>query len=167
MKCINENCQKEIGDVKFCPYCGTKQEKPKVYCVYCGAEMDAVYCNECGKKSFFVQQRELEEQNAREGEAEKEAEAREEYADLMSDLVPDLVSGREKIEYHLFFVKKLASQAGWDAEDISSALSDLVSMYMDFEDGHPGHAFSGSEKKLIAYQARLAHIGDTVLETIF
>ena len=29
MKCINENCQKEIGEVKFCPYCGTKQTEKK------------------------------------------------------------------------------------------------------------------------------------------
>ncbi len=225
MKCINEHCQREIGDVKFCPFCGTKQEKPKVYCVYCGAEMDedAVFCNECGRKSYFVQQKELEEQErleseararaeserlarieeekrraeeraeeeqrkkrleeerkkeelaaqkkaaeqkAREQRAEKEAEAQSEYADLMADLVPDLVSGRERLDLHLFFVKKLASGAGWDADETASALTDFVSMYTDFENGHPGKAFSDSEKKLITYQAGLAHIGETVLGEI-
>ena len=225
MKCINEHCQREIGDVKFCPFCGTKQDKPTVYCVYCGAEMDedAVFCNECGRKSYFVQQNELEEQErrksearaqaeserlarieeekkraeerakeeerkkkreeeikkekfaaqkkaaehkAREQRAEKEAKAQSEDADLMADLVPDLVSGRERLDPHLFFVKKIASGAGWDADNIASALTDFVSMFTDFKNGHPGKAFSDSEKKLIVYQAGLAHIGETALKEI-
>jgi hypothetical protein len=203
MKCINEHCQREIGDVKFCPFCGTKQEKPKVFCVYCGAEMDedAVFCNECGRKSYFVQQKELEEQERRaeeraeeeerkkkreeelkkeqiasqrkaaeqkalEERAEKEAEAQSEYADLMSELVPDLVTGRERLELHLFFVKKIASGAGWDPDEVASALTDFVSMYTEFESGHPGKPFPDIEKNLITHQAGMAHIGETVLDAI-
>ncbi|MBR3454686.1 MAG: zinc ribbon domain-containing protein [Bacteroidaceae bacterium] len=62
MKCINEQCHREIGDVQFCPYCGAKQEKPsKMHCVFCGAEQgdDFVFCSHCGNKSVVVLLKEM------------------------------------------------------------------------------------------------------------
>ena len=75
MKCINQTCQKDIGDVLFCPYCGTKQVKPKAFCTNCGAEMDAdaIYCDKCGTKSFFIQKQEEEAERKARLEAERKA----------------------------------------------------------------------------------------------
>ena len=68
MKCINEQCHREIGDVQFCPYCGAKQEIPsKMHCVFCGAELgeDFVFCSHCGNKSVVVLLKEMIEKKVK------------------------------------------------------------------------------------------------------
>lgn len=73
----------------FCPYCGTKQVKPKVFCAYCGAAMDAdaIFCDTCGRKSFLVQQKELE--------AKEEAD-RKTREELLTHVLKGLTSHAEK-----------------------------------------------------------------------
>lgn len=190
MKCQNQQCQREIEEVLFCPYCGTRQEKPKLFCVYCGVEMDedAVYCNNCGKKSFLIQQKEEEERRRQESEAERkrlEEEQRKiheeldqrtgsvqednmsDFKELMADLIPDIIQKKEKLDMHLFFVKKIAHNSGWDEDEVATALSDFLSMYGDFKQEHTkGEAFSNNEKKLLTYQAGLAHIDQSILDEI-
>ena len=102
-------------------------------------------------------------------EAEKkQAQAQEDYGDLMADLIPDLISNAEKLEVHLFFVKKLARDSGWDEDETVSALMDLLSMYSDFKQSRGnGSSFSSGEKKLLLYQAGIAHIDETVLSKLF
>lgn len=56
MKC--KNCGKEIGDTKFCNYCGTKNESEVVssdnsvsekhFCKNCGTEIRGNFCAKCG-----------------------------------------------------------------------------------------------------------------------
>ena len=64
MKCINEECQQEIGEMRFCPFCGTKQQTLKVFCGYCGAEMNAddIFCNNCGNKNVIIDIQDKEKQ---------------------------------------------------------------------------------------------------------
>lgn len=193
MKCINQQCQNEIGDALFCPYCGTRQEKPKVFCSKCGAEMDddAIYCNNCGTKSFFAEQREQEEKLRKEKERKateeikkkendrkateeikkkekRQTQAQIEYKDLMSDLVPDIIQKNEKLEIHLPFVTKIARDSGWDENEIASSLSDFLKLYDDFQQEHSkGEVFSNSEKRLLTFQANLAHIDHSLLDKFF
>jgi len=90
-----------------------------------------------------------------------------EYQELMADLIPDLVQKKERLDVHLYFVKKIAQNSGLDGDEIATALSDFLSMYCDFLQEHPGgEAFTNSETRLLKYQATLAHIDQSVLETI-
>ncbi len=91
-----------------------------------------------------------------------------EYQELMADLVPDLVQMKERLDVHLYFVKKIAHHSGWDGDEVASALSDFVSMYSEFQQEHSkGEAFSNSEKRLLTHQASLANIDQSVLDVIF
>lgn len=116
------------------------------------------------EKDAEVEKRKQEEVEERE---KKIKQAQEEYTDLMADLIPDLINKKEKLEIHIFYVKKMAHKAGWDEDDVSSALSEFLSMYNDFMNEHSKEkSFSYGEKKLLKYQAALAHIDESILSNI-
>jgi len=98
---------------------------------------------------------------------ERQLQAQEEYKNLMSDLVPDLLQKKEKLEFHLPFVKRFARESGWDGNEVASSLSDFLKMYDDFQQEHSeGEGFKSSEKKFLTFQASLAHIDQSILDNI-
>ena len=171
MRCINEQCNKEVGDVQYCPYCGTKQKRQKYFCVYCGTEMDenAIVCGNCGQKSFLAQAKELvqEKQGEQSGKnMDLISEAQAMYTDLMQDLIPDIINGNEKLDIHLYFVKKIARDSGWNDEEVGTNLNEFLSMYNILKQEHPDNDFSKSEMLLLSFQANKAHIDLPVLNKI-
>ncbi len=105
------------------------------------------------------------EDNQSHDDEKKEIRAQNDFKDLMADLVPDIINKKEKLDYHIYFVKKMAHESGWKEDEIVSALADLLSMYDDFQKDHSsGEPFSNSEKRLLSYQASFAHIDQSLLD---
>lgn len=85
-----------------------------------------------------------------------------EFGELMADLIPDLVNKKERLDVHMYYVKKLAHDSGWDEEEVGTALSDFLSMYNDLQK----EIINDREKKLLAFQASFAHIDSSILDKI-
>ena len=87
----------------------------------------------------------------KDNEQEQQRLAQTHYHELMTDLVPDLVNGKERLERHAYFVKKLAHDSGWNEDEVFLALSDFLSCYaelrQEYSDGKP---LSSSLKKLLS-----------------
>lgn len=107
------------------------------------------------------------EDNQSHDDEKKKSKAQNDFKDLMAGLVPDLINKKEKLDYHFYYVKKMAHESGWKDDEIVSALADFLSMYDDFQKEHSsGEPFSNSEKRLLSYQASFAHIDQSLLDKI-
>jgi hypothetical protein len=130
---------------------------------------NAIVCGNCGQKSFLAQAKELVrekhvEQSGKNMDLISEAQAM--YSDLMQDLIPDIINGKEKLDVHLYFVKKIARDSGWNDEEIGTNLSEFLTMYNFLRQEHPESDFSKNEMLMLSFQANKAHIDLSVLNKI-
>lgn len=87
-----------------------------------------------------------------------------EFNDLMRDLASDIFKGKLKFQTHRPMIEKYANSAGLDGKAVAKDFEDLLIMYKDLLTKRKKvEYFSNSEKLLLQYQARLAHVDMSVI----
>ena len=81
------------------------------------------------------------------------------FNNLMRDLAPDILKGKLKFQTHRPMIEKYANNAGLDGKAVAKDFDELLIMYQGLLTKRKKvEYFSNSEKLLLQYQARLAHV---------